>query len=201
MGDAGVRRHILPVAEIFFSLQGEGLRTGEPSLFIRLAGCNLDCWYCDTDTSDFIEMEMGAILADLRAAGPGCNWVVLTGGEPLHHEHEALAALVATLKESKYKVQLETNGTYPTNLVFDHITVSPKAGVIDPGIDRNLIKEVKVLVRKGDNPKRYLGDVPHFLQPVDAPGELPANTHYCEELAASGNWHLSPQMHKVWGIR
>lgn len=197
-----MRRQLLPVNEIFYSLQGEGLRTGEPSLFIRLAGCNLDCWYCDTETADIADMTVSEILTGLRFSGPECGWVVLTGGEPLSHKREALAALLKTLKEAGHKVQLETNGTYPTDLDFDHITVSPKRDTIDPGLDSGRIKEVKLLLREGDRPKRYL-DVPHFIQPVDAPGELAANTRYCEKLVAEsgGDWLLSRQMHKVWGIR
>ncbi|MDR2805554.1 MAG: 7-carboxy-7-deazaguanine synthase QueE, partial [Dysgonamonadaceae bacterium] len=70
----------LNVNEIFYSLQGEGARQGEASIFIRLSGCNLKCSFCDTDYAESKEMNLGQILTILKQFP--CQWIVWTGGEP-----------------------------------------------------------------------------------------------------------------------
>src|SRR5512147_1549241 len=76
------------INEIFYSLQGEGVRAGTPALFLRFAGCNQVCttdtvgFDCDTDHAAGRDMDLAQIVTSLRKAGPGCEWVVLTGGEP-----------------------------------------------------------------------------------------------------------------------
>ncbi len=68
-----MRRLLLPVSEIFYSLQGEGLRTAQPSFFIRFAGCNLNCWYCDTNTSSYSWMSPKEILKEVEQLRKGKN--------------------------------------------------------------------------------------------------------------------------------
>jgi len=200
-----MRRGLLPVSEIFYSLQGEGLRTGAPSLFIRLSGCNLSCSFCDTDTKSYEELTIAEILFRLSKEKADCGWVVLTGGEPLIQDMDTLKKLLESLRLAGYLVQLETNGTRGTALDFDHITVSPKEDNIHPGLNRKKIKEVKELIKVGDKPRRYIEGVPHYLQPLDSGNitETNHNIEYCRKLAAAEpeKWRLSMQMHKVWGIR
>ena len=103
---------VLSVSEIFPSFQGEGINTGLPTTFIRLAGCNLNCLWCDTpyalDTEQGDEMDIPEIMAVVREIG--IDRICLTGGEPLVQE-EALT-LVEMLIHEGFKVDLETNGSF-----------------------------------------------------------------------------------------
>lgn len=108
----------LKVKEIFYSLQGEGVYTGVPTVFVRLAGCNLvpSCSFCDTfeahSPSSGRDMEVEEILKEVKAHIPHTNsWVCITGGEPLWQE-DGLEALVRWLKTSGYLVTVETNGSF-----------------------------------------------------------------------------------------
>lgn len=110
----------LPVAEIFYSIDGEGVRTGLPVIFIRLFGCNLNCSYCDTryacktDEADengivgFDMMDFDRIMFNIKQYEP-CKCITLTGGEPLIHENTA--RLVMLLRQNGYEVNIETNGS------------------------------------------------------------------------------------------
>jgi len=120
-------RPTLRIAEVFPSVQGEGLRLGEPTLFVRLAGCNLRCSFCDTKyartggemrTRDSVLAEVRKIRLVFPAP-----WVCLTGGEPLLQD---ISGLVRDLKKEGLKVQVETNGTVDRLLPVDWYTVSPK---------------------------------------------------------------------------
>jgi len=117
-----------PVVEVFESIQGEGSFMGLGATFIRLAGCNLSCTWCDTkyafDDKAARMLDATDILITWKFTQP---IVVITGGEPTLYD---LGPLVRALKEQGRFVTLETNGT---NLVpevwgLDWITVSPKPG-------------------------------------------------------------------------
>lgn len=113
-----------PIAEIFHSLKGEGIWTGYPMTFIRLAGCNLACEFCDTDISTKSLMTVEEIIKEVKAL-PQVNKLVITGGEPLIHD---LEPLLRGLDDSgTYAFHLETNGTLPVlQNWFNWIAVSPK---------------------------------------------------------------------------
>ena len=100
----------LIVNEIFGSIDGEGLRTGELATFIRLAGCNLRCRYCDTDyalkINQGIKMTIEDILNEIKKIG--YKNITLTGGEPLLQKNSSL--LIDELIKNDYKVNIETNG-------------------------------------------------------------------------------------------
>lgn len=104
----------LPVTEMFVSLQGEGMTQGLPTTFIRLAGCNLRCSYCDTpyslETNDGVTKSVKDIVEWVNKQWPVL--VCITGGEPLIHGSN-LAELVNALLKSKSvkEVSIETNGT------------------------------------------------------------------------------------------
>ncbi len=102
----------LKVFETFYSLQGETTRAGYPSFFIRLAGCNLACAYCDTPgaRSGGFETSVDPLLDELGLY-PSSHHVTITGGEPLLQEEVYI--LIARLLEKKHKVQIETNGSIP----------------------------------------------------------------------------------------
>lgn len=100
----------MKIAEIFQSLQGEGINQGRPCLFIRLAGCNLRCRWCDTPASQDggIEMSTGAIAECVTKSG--LPYVCITGGEPLL-QGECLEPLLHALHERGIFIDIETNGT------------------------------------------------------------------------------------------
>jgi len=104
--------------EVFRSIQGEGVTAGTPAVFLRLAGCNLACTWCDTkytwdfDSYDF-NMEVVSLSmeeVERRLLSFGCPHLVITGGEPLLQQLE-LAPLVASLGRSGFFCEVETNGT------------------------------------------------------------------------------------------
>jgi len=129
---AVLRRGLLPIVEIFYSLQGEGSRTGQPTVFVRVAGCSLACSFCDTDFRPRREMAVEEVAAEVLSFG--CPWVCLTGGEPtLYNE---VGALCDRLHAAGLKLQVETNGMHARpDWRLDHVTVSPKeseGGRLDP---------------------------------------------------------------------
>jgi len=99
------------VIEAFRSIQGEGTRTGEPCAFVRLAGCNLRCAWCDTPHAleDGTETDVDALVA--RVAAMRTRLVCVTGGEPLLQPDTP--ALVARLLDAGHDVQVMTNGSLP----------------------------------------------------------------------------------------
>ena len=116
------RRGRIPIVEIFYSLQGEGGRVGQPTVFVRTAGCSLACSFCDTDFRVRREMTTEEIVGEVR--GYGCPWACLTGGEPTLFD---LQPLCDALHSAGLKLQIETNGMHPRpSWNLDHITVSPK---------------------------------------------------------------------------
>ena len=100
------------VVEIFKSIDGEGKRAGEPAVFIRLHGCNLNCSYCDTkyshnDSKDFTDMTIQNIVDEVSKYD--CRNITLTGGEPLIHEK--VYELIKALSKENFNINIETNGS------------------------------------------------------------------------------------------
>ncbi len=115
--------------ELFYSLQGEGASVGEPALFLRLAGCNLACCWCDTKYSWGRGVDLSvADVAHLILSQPQCPRLIITGGEPLMQQQQ-LAELLALLP-AQLPVEFETNGTLaPCEALLARVTqwnVSPK---------------------------------------------------------------------------
>lgn len=116
----------LPVSETFTSIQGEGKLVGTPSFFIRLAGCNLRCSWCDTPYASWNpESELKTIddlLAEAKASP--ASHIVITGGEPLIFPQ--ITALTAALHAAGYHITIETAGTVAPDISCDLISISPK---------------------------------------------------------------------------
>ncbi len=100
----------MKVTEIFRSIQGEGISQGRPCTFVRFAGCNLDCAWCDTRRarSGGEEMDSAGIIRRIRELGG--RYVCITGGEPLL-QGAPLVSLVRELSSLGYSIDIETNGT------------------------------------------------------------------------------------------
>lgn len=112
------------VNEVFYSIQGEGKHTGMPAVFIRLAGCSMNCPFCDTKYA----FQTGEKWDEARLLGElqkyPCKTVVVTGGEPTEQD---APALFSTLKNAGYEIHLETNGAQDADVSrVDFVCVSPK---------------------------------------------------------------------------
>ena len=115
------------IAEIFFSVQGEGLLTGVPSVFVRTSGCNLRCAWCDTKYASWQpegdEMEIAGIVAEVLRHP--ARHVVLTGGEPM--VAKGIHALAEQLRAAGKHITIETAGTIaPGGIAYDLASLSPK---------------------------------------------------------------------------
>lgn len=191
----------LNVNEIFYSLQGEGGRSGQASIFIRLAKCNLACSFCDTDFERGVKMTTDEILHEI--APYGCKWIIWTGGEPTLQLTDAIVAL---FKEKGYQQAIETNGTKRVPKGIDYITCSPKQQFEKV---RELIPEVDELrfpIQKGDTLPNIaiLPKTKHyFVSPIfDNNNIIQDNVDYCVALVKENPlWALSLQIHKLIGIR
>lgn len=122
------------VAEIFYSLQGEGALAGVPSVFVRTSGCNLRCGWCDTPYASWQpegeEVTVEAITSEVRRYP--ARHVVLTGGEPMIQPE--LPALAATLRAVGYHITIETAATVaPAGIACDLASLSPKLANSAPG--------------------------------------------------------------------
>ena len=117
----------LRIAEIFYSLQGEGSLVGTPSLFIRLSGCNLRCVWCDTPYASWNpegdEWPLVGILSEARRSWPN-HHVVITGGEPMISP--GIVTLTEKLKHDDFHITIETAGTVYEPVACDLMSISPK---------------------------------------------------------------------------
>ena len=150
-----------PVIEIFSSLQGEGLLIGERQIFVRFAGCNLNCNYCDTsnskDTSSGRLMSVEEVTSEIeKLITPDCQTISFTGGEPsLYHDF-----INEVAKNFDLKIMLETNGTLPDKInsieKLDIVSMDIKLkehfdGDFDESIFLNEIKTLNLLITKSIN--------------------------------------------------
>jgi len=205
---------ILKIKEIFWSFQGEGLRLGQPSIFLRLSGCTLRCPFCDTreawENGHFLGVaEIIDQIARLSREYP-CSQVVITGGEPLEQD---LSGLVPALKARNYFICLETNGSLFQELPSDWWTVSPKEGsdyhiheglysriaevklVVTPALDLGVVKGLRERVGEG---------VPIFLQPESGDKEGYRKTFQLfSACQRSGLPHIrcGLQLHKLYEVK
>ena len=206
------------VKEIFYTLQGEGLRAGRPAVFCRFAGCNLwsgreadraqaACRFCDTDfvgTDGTLggkyahAHDLAASMAALWPAGQAHRYAVLTGGEPLL---QLDAALIDALHGQGFEIAVETNGTLAAPPGIDWICVSPKAGadwVQRSGHELKLVyPQPGLLPQDIGNP-----EFEHFLlQPMDGALRAQHTRAAIAHCQAQPRWRLSTQTHKFLDIR
>lgn len=203
----------LRISEIFFSLEGEGLRQGEPTIFVRLAGCNLRCSFCDTKYAWTGGQEMSveqiiSKIVGIKSAFPA-TWVSLTGGEPLLQN---IKHLVTRLKKAGFKIQLETNGTQPLPFRVDWLTVSPKPPAYQVTAScRSQAKEVKLIVTRNLKFEQLLKvrelfpeKAPLLLQPQSNQSWSYRKAWRLFQQAVKvgvQNIRLTCQLHKIYGLK
>lgn len=201
----------LVLAEFFESVQGEGHWTGAPSLFVRFAGCNRQCAWCDTNHAPTLELTVDELLEWIRASS--MRHVVLTGGEPLQQVDRSLLDALLALP-GKRQFQIETNGDLLTDtLVFPHepvwITVSPKGHLGFNALWTYLASEVKVPVSvhaPSANDLAVLNTRTNlrWLQPVWVEGDREATRANYEVairmIKAVPSWRINVQAHRLLGL-
>lgn len=196
---------LLPVVEVFYSLQGEGLRTGQATVFVRFAGCNLACEFCDTDFRVKATFRTAELVAEIKQIGGDCRWVCFTGGEPTIHDLRPLCEL---LQRHGYSLQMETNGTRPhPEWRLDHVTVSPKqpqGGRLHPWYERNASEFKYVVDDDADLARALEGVRSHGRTTFVQPNALnPAAVALCVQAVQEhpALLRLSLQTHKFLQIR
>jgi len=199
----------LPVVETFHSLQGEGHHSGRSAFFIRLAGCNVGCPWCDTKHSwpegSHPQRSLNALTAEAeQAQRNGAAFTVITGGEPLQQD---LAPLTEALnKRCALPIHLETSGVDPLTGRFDWITLSPKRHRPPLPLLLRTCHELKVVVHTSDDiafamkmESQCQASTERLLQPGwnCSEGEQLALEH----VRHHPHWRLSLQTHKWLAIR
>ena len=171
----------MKIVEIFKSVQGEGIRIGQPCIFIRFHGCNLQCPWCDTKYAldgTYEETPINNIYNIIKELPVPPTTVCLTGGEPLIQDHAELGALCEYLKWSGFEIHVETNGLIvPSEKLLQLVdlwTISPKINeyveLYDTGKtsfcslvhgNNNINIQMKFVVKNEDDVvqiKEWLGD-------------------------------------------
>lgn len=191
------------VNEIFYSVQAEGRNAGRPAVFVRLAGCNLKCPFCDTNHQPYTEMTERQIAKAVRRLDKtGKAMVVITGGEPTLQLQDDQPLLYDT---SRF-IAMETNGILPAPYWVDWVTISPKTKLTAKQLSR--AHEIKVLdgwfdAKELSRLERigYDIDAKLYIQPTaDKRGKFNpagavafAKAHPC--------WTVSLQWHKLFNIQ
>jgi hypothetical protein len=206
------------VKEIFYTLQGEGLRAGRPSVFCRFSGCNLwtgreedrnsaICKFCDTDFVGTDGTLGGKFLTAQKLAGliskqwplnKRNRYVVLTGGEPLL---QVDTALIDALHDFDFEIAVETNGTIVAPPGIDWICVSPKFGaewIQRTGHELKLVYPQLGLLPQDINTTGFEN---YLLQPMDGLMRKENTVKAIEFCQENPDWRLSVQTHKILQIR
>ena len=187
--------------EMFYSLQGEGYHQGKAAYFIRLAGCDVGCVWCDVkeswDASKHPVLSIEEIVSS-ALAHPG-RLAIITGGEPLLYN---LDALTAALKKAGFEINMETSGSSPMSGKWDWVCLSPKKFKAPLTESIAAASELKVVIfNKHDFEwaETYAQQVPAscklYLQPEwDKANEMmPSIIDY---VKTHPRWELSAQLHK-----
>ncbi len=221
------------ISEIFLSIQGEGLYTGEPTIFVRFQGCDLGCTWCDSKYTWKPEKKLDSegwtskdIIEELltydKVSNSGCDWVCITGGEPLQ-QLDGFCDLVLKICGT-YKIEVETSGLVPLPIppifeLVDSWVVDlklPSSGVTLPP----LVEDYKRL-RSKDQLKVIIGNEKDFFYAYNILTKYPTDAKVlvspmfntngkvgekllrdCVDFCITHNYRLSLQTHKyIWGMK
>jgi len=195
----------LPTVEMFHSIQGEGTWVGTNAFFIRLAGCDVGCPWCDTKQSWNPKRHLYQSIKDLATAAKAANpqIVVVTGGEPLMHD---LTHLTQALKAADLQIHLETSGAHPFSGTFDWVTFSPKRfKAPHPSIYPHA-SELKVVIANASDLEwaeqqaaQVSPTAPKLLQPEWESSDSQAIVF--GYVLKNPGWRVSLQTHKFLGVQ
>lgn len=191
--------------EAFYTIQGEGFHQGKAAYFIRLAGCDVGCFWCDVkeswDREKHPDLPLETIISDLRKTP--ANLAVITGGEPLMHNLDELTERLHTLG---IQTNMETSGSHPLSGEWDWICLSPKKFKAPLPEVIQAANELKVIIYNQHDFKwaeKYAAMVsPNcklYLQPEWSKHEemVPQIVNY---IKANPQWELSLQIHKYINV-
>lgn len=194
-----------PIVETFHSLQGEGYWMGSNAFFIRLAGCDVHCPWCDTKHSwnekHHPRKSTTELVKIAKQAKPAI--VIITGGEPLMHD---LSPLTTALKNAGMQVHLETSGAHPFSGDFDWVTFSPKQFKPPHQTIYDRTNELKVVITNEYDlqwAKQQSALIPQqallYLQPEwNSP---PSKQLIVNFILENPQWRMSLQTHKLLEIQ
>ena len=195
----------LPVMEHFFSIQGEGFHSGKAFYFIRIAGCDVGCSWCDVKESWEIEnhpvYKIHQILQFITNSK--VNRVVITGGEPLLYY---LDPLCIKLAKKGILTHIETSGSHPISGIWDWFTLSPKKRKLPNEESYQKANELKIIISRLNDLKfaesqasKVSEDCKLFLQPEWSKSHLvlPTIIKYVKD---NPKWNISLQIHKFMNI-
>ena len=194
------------VMESFYSVQGEGYHTGKPAFFIRLAGCDIGCSWCDVKESWESENSTIKTVEELvnDAISHNSKRVIITGGEPTMYN---LSSLTSALQKAGIKTHLETAGVYNITGSWDWVCISPKKFKSPLQSELSKADELKVvIVNKSDfewadeNSKGVKNGCKLYIQPEWSKSEkvLDSINNYVKDFP---QWRISLQTHKYMNIR
>ena len=220
----------MKIAELFYSLQGEGSLVGVPSVFIRTSGCNLRCRWCDTPYTSWspegTDLELGQIVDQVRAHP--ARHVVITGGEPMIQPE--LAALAAMLRALELHITIETAGTVSQPVECDLMSISPKLSNsapegsfaaqhnrlrIQPAVLTELMARYEYQLKFVVENPADLEEIRALVKKLDAPrervilmpegtepGPLAERARWLAEICKREDFRFSPRLHiDLWGSR
>ena len=194
----------LPVMESFYTIQGEGFHSGSPAHFIRTAGCDVGCGWCDVKESWDEDLhpivDIRTLINDVKS---DCNIVVVTGGEPLLWNMKPLTKL---LKKKKFKTHIETSGSSKLTGDWDWICLSPKKRKSPISEVYKKANELKMIIYNNsdfkfaeEQAKKVNSQCMLFLQPEWTRKDLimPKIVDY---VMKNSKWKISLQTHKYLNI-
>ena len=200
-----IQQSTLPVMEHFYTLQGEGSHSGRAAYFIRLAGCDVGCVWCDVKESWDISPNQYLTIENIVAAvgQTPTDFVVITGGEPTMHN---LTELTSALHAKGYEIAIETAGVHPLKGQIDWYCFSPKKFKAPIAEAYTLAQELKVVIA---HPSDFEWAEQHAAK-VSASCELYLQTEWEEQerflpliidyIKRNKNWKISLQTHKYMQI-
>jgi len=200
---------IINVVEIFKSIQGEGANAGRSAVFVRLACCNMSCWYCDTNWSESREMSISEVLEVVnKLSSPEDypnNLLIWTGGEPTLQLNDEILEWFAD-----YYNCIETNGTNPVPGKIEYISCSPKVSPLELKKNFTHVNEFRYPIGVGDTVPD-IAQLPmadnYFISPIFLGKEkerflkVNENIEYSIQIIKNNpQWRLSLQLHKLLNI-
>tara|TARA_R110000787_G_scaffold70091_1_gene155792 strand:- start:3656 stop:4270 length:615 start_codon:yes stop_codon:yes gene_type:complete len=199
---------ILKVSEIFYSLQGEGARSGTPTFFIRLQGCKAKnaCYAsgirCDTEFESGSEWTLDKIVNWMKSESKDCKEITWTGGEPLDQLNEDM---IKYFKDKGYFQAVETSGLHASPKGLDFICISPKVAehVILKNYKGQKISELRYVRHKGQEIPQPQIEANHYWISPHSDGFTinNENVKHCINLCLENpKWKMSVQDHKLWNI-
>ncbi len=212
----------LPIVEKFHSLQGEGFHCGKSAFFIRLAGCEVGCPWCDTkhswNSKQYPLLSINALVSEINEVRlRGASFIVLTGGEPLQHNLDEFCEIIKNKTKIKtsnsIKIHIETSGVSNFSGFFDWITLSPKKHKPPQDYFLENSNEIKIIINDKDD-IQFAKDIKEKILQIKKQNHT--NKKFFVQPAWDNNkgfklaiefakrnpgWTLSLQTHKYLSIR